>query len=77
VLLRDRELSDLVTKKLTTQQQVNDALAKIKNLVSVNPRFGSWDEASLSLTDLSKKQLPSVLSYQGTMPGDVKAPTGQ
>jgi hypothetical protein len=77
VLLRDRELGDLVTKKLTTQQQVTDALAKIKNLVSVNPRFGSWDEATLSLTDLSKKQLPSVLSFDGTLPGDVQAPTGQ
>ena len=77
VLLRDRELGDLVTKKLTTQQQVNDALTKIKNVVRVNPRFGSWDEASLSLTDLSKKQLPSVLSYDGTLPGDVPAPTGQ
>lgn len=77
VLLRDRELGDLVTKKLTTQQQVTDALAKIKNLVSVSPRYGSWDEASLSLTDLSTKQLPSVLSYQGRLPGDVQAPTGQ
>jgi hypothetical protein len=77
VLLRDRELVALVGKKLTTQQQVTDALAKVKNLVTVNPRFGSWDEASLSLIDLSRKQLPSVLSFDGTMPGDVKVPTGQ
>jgi hypothetical protein len=77
VLLRDRELADLVGKKLTTQQQITDAVAKIKDVVTVNPRFGSWDQASLSIVDLSKKQLPSMLSFDGTLPGDVKAPTGQ
>jgi hypothetical protein len=77
VLLRDRELTALVGEKLTTQQQVTDALAKVKNLVTVNPRFGSWDESSLSVIDMGKKQLPSMLSFDGTMPGDVKAPTGQ
>jgi len=77
VLLRDRELTDLVGKKLTTQQQITDAVAKIKDVVTINPRFGSWDNASLTIVDLSKKQLPSMLSFDGTLPGDVKAPAGQ
>ena len=77
VLLRDRELTDLVGKKLTTQQQITDAVAKIKDVVRINPRFGSWDNATLTIVDLSKKQLPSVLSFEGSLPGDVKAPAGQ
>lgn len=77
VLLRDRELTDLVGKKLATQQQLTAALAKVKDVVSINPRFGSWDESSLRIVDLSKKQLPSVLSFDGSLPGDVKAPAGQ
>lgn len=77
VMLRQQELTDLVGKKLTTQQQLTDAIAKIKDTVSINPRFGSWNESSLQIIDLSKKQLPSVLSFQGSLPGDVKAPAGQ
>jgi hypothetical protein len=77
VMVRQQELTDLVGKKLTTQQQLTDAIAKIKDAVSVNPRFGSWDKASLRIVDLSKKQLPAMLSFDGSLPGDVKAPAGQ
>jgi hypothetical protein len=77
VLLRNRELLAAVQSKLTTDKQVTDALAKIKGKVSINPRFGSWDEKSLSLQGLGKKQLPSVLSFDKTLPGDVKLPTQQ
>lgn len=77
VVVRNRELNDLISSKLTTQQQVTEALGKVKDVVSINPRFGSWDNSSLQIVDLGKKQLPSMLSFDGTLPGDVKAPAGQ
>ena len=77
VLVRNRELLTVVQSKLTTDKQVNDALAKVKDKVSINPRYGSWDLASLSLRGLGKNQLPSVLSFDKTLPGDVKLPTQQ
>ena len=67
----------MLRAKLTTDKQINDALAKIKDKVSINPRYGSWDLRSLSVLDLGKKQLPSVLSFDPTLPGDVKLPTQQ
>lgn len=76
VLLRNRELLNLLRAKLTTDKQVNDALAKVKGEVSINPRYGSWDERSLTLLGLGKKQLPSVLSVDAALPGDA-APTQQ
>lgn len=70
VLLRNNEMLSLLRAKLTTQKQVDDALAKVKDTVSINPRYGSWDLRSLSVIDLGKKQLPSVLSFDKTLPGD-------
>ncbi|MDQ1740401.1 MAG: hypothetical protein QOE53_2053, partial [Pseudonocardiales bacterium] len=77
VLLRNRELLNVVRAKLATDKQVTDALAKIKDKVTINPRYGSWDLNSLSVLGLGKKQLPSVLSFDQTLPGDVKLPTQQ
>ncbi|MGI8665615.1 MAG: hypothetical protein ACR2N4_06250 [Jatrophihabitans sp.] len=77
VVVRNRELLTLINAKLKTNDQVNAALAKVKDKVTINPRYGSWDLQTVSLTDLGKKQLPSVLSYDGTLPGDVKPSTGQ
>jgi hypothetical protein len=77
VLLRNRELLNLVRAKLTTDKQIADALAKVKDKVSISPRYGSWDLNSLSVVNLGKKQLPSVLSFDKTLPGDVKLPTQQ
>lgn len=78
VVLRNRQLIAVLQTRLTTDKQINDALAKIKDKkVSINPRYGSWDLGSLSLKDLSKKQLPSVLSFDQTLPGDVTQPTQQ
>ncbi len=77
VVLRNRELLAIINKELTTDAKVTAALAKVKDKVSINPRYGSWNLQSVSLSDLGKKQLPSMLSYDGTLPGDVKAPTGQ
>jgi len=77
VLLRNRELLNVVRTKLATDKQVTDALDKIKGKVTINPRYGSWDLNSLSVLGLGKKQLPSVLSFDKTLPGDVKLPTQQ
>jgi hypothetical protein len=77
VVLRNRELLTIINSKLTTDAKVTAALARVKDKVTINPRYGSWDLQTVSLTDLGKKQLPSMLSYDGTLPGDVKAPTGQ
>jgi hypothetical protein len=38
--------------------------------VVVNPRYGAWNSANFSLTDLSKAQLPSFITYNGNFPGD-------
>jgi hypothetical protein len=76
VVLRNRELLNLLRAKLTTDKQVNDALAKVKGAVSINPRYGSWDERTLTLLGLGKKQLPSVLSVDTALPGDA-TPTQQ
>jgi hypothetical protein len=75
VLLRNRELLNVVRAKLATDKQVTDALAKIKDKVTINPRYGSWDLNTLSVLGLGKKQLPSMLSFDQTLPGDVKLPT--
>jgi hypothetical protein len=77
VVLRNRQLIAVLQAKLTTDKQINDALAKIKDKVSINPRYGSWDLGSLSVKDLGKKQLPSVLTFDQTLPGDVTQPTQQ
>ena len=77
VLLRNRELLNVVRAKLTTEKQVTDALAKVKDKVSLNPRYGSWDDKSLTVVNLGKKQLPSVLSFDKALPGDAKLPSQQ
>jgi hypothetical protein len=77
VVMRNRELLTVLQAKLTTDKQITDALAKVKDAVSISPRYGSWDTASLSVVDLGKKELPSMLSFEGTLPGDVKLPAQQ
>lgn len=77
VLLRNGELLSVVRSRLTSDKQVNDALAKVKNKVSISPRYGSWNLQSLSVVNLGKKQLPSVLTLNQALPGDVKLPTRQ
>ncbi len=80
VVLRNRELLTLVqaNKKLSgSEAALTSAVAKLKDKVSISPRYGSWDPSALAVVDLSKKQLPSMLTLDTTLPGDVKAPTGQ
>lgn len=79
VVLRNRELLSVIrnNKKLSSDALVTPELAKVKDAVSVNPRFGSWDPTAIAMVELGKKQLPSMLTLDTTLPGDVKAPTGQ
>jgi hypothetical protein len=77
VVLRNHELLTLLQAKLTSNQQATAAIAKLRQGVSISPRYGSWNQQSLSLVGVGKKQLPSVLSFEGTLPGDVKLPTQQ
>lgn len=78
VYLRNYELSSLIQTELTTAQQKQNALNGIKKYqVHVSPRYGSWDASSSSLVDLGKKQLPSMLAFDGTLPGDVTTPPAQ
>lgn len=77
IVLRNHELLTILQAKLTTNEQATAAIAKLKEGISISPRYGSWDAQSLSLVGVGKKQLPSVLSFDGTLPGDVKLPTQQ
>lgn len=77
VYLRYLELSRYLQDKLTDPKKQQSALAAVKDAVSISPRYGSWDPIGLSLVDLGKKQLPSMLSFDGTLPGDVKLPASQ
>lgn len=78
VVVRDRELLDLIQAngKLTSNAQITAALANVKNAVSINPRYGSWNSMTVAVVNLSKKQLPSVLTLNTTLPGDETVPTG-
>lgn len=60
--------------KADQESQVAADLAKQKIPVSVNPRYGSWDTSTFAFTGLGSKQLPSVVTLGGTLPGDEKAP---
>lgn len=77
IVLRNHELLTILQAKLTTNERATAAIAKLKEGISISPRYGSWDAQSLSLVGVGKKQLPSVLSFEGTLPGDVKLPTQQ
>ena len=79
VALRYQELLSLVgtTYKANADQgkAANAALAKAAGDIVINPRYGSWDASTISLTDLSKTQLPSFLQFDNALPGD--APPAQ
>jgi len=59
------------------ESQVTADLVKQKIPVTVNPRYGSWDTATFGFTGMGSKQLPSVVTLGGTLPGDRKTPPGQ
>ena len=72
--LRYQELLSLVgtTYKADADQgkAANAALAKASGHIVVNPRYGSWDVSTISLSDLSRTQLPSFLQFDNSLPGD-------
>lgn len=68
-VLRYQELYTLIGSKLGADK-ANAALAKSSDKIVVNPRYGSWNSKTISLTDLSKAQLPSFLHFDNALPGD-------
>jgi hypothetical protein len=69
VVLRNQELIKYIGTKFS-EADANAALANAKASVVVNPRYGTWNNQTLEISDLSKKQLPSFLTYDGNLPGD-------
>jgi hypothetical protein len=72
--LRELEQLTILQGRVTTQAQLTDTINKAKLDVSVSPRYGSWNTGSLAVQQLSKKQLPDVLTIDASLPGD-PAPT--
>jgi hypothetical protein len=70
VFTRSLALVNLLTARLTSQAQLDAALQKAHADVSVSPRYGAWNQSGLSITDMSGKQVPSFLKYDGKLPGD-------
>jgi hypothetical protein len=72
VYLRGNELSYILQRRFSSQQQYDDALKKFHPSVTVNRRYGTWDAQTLSMSDFSRSQLPGFISYDGTFPNDQK-----
>jgi len=70
VLLHNYRLLTLLEKRFGSQQEVLDELAKLDAPVSVSPRYGSWSNQNLGLTELSGKQIPANVTLTGRLPGD-------
>ena len=63
--------------RIASQAQLDAAVQKADLKVSISPRYGAWNPAALSVSDLSAKQLPSAVTFDGKLPGDVQAPPSQ
>ena len=79
VLTRSFETELAYARAINASQEgaVVTDLAKQNIPVSVNPRYGSWDTKTFTFTGLGSKQLPSVVTLNDTLPGDVKSATAQ
>ena len=73
-VLRYQELYTLVGTTFNAAKDggvaANAALANASGGIVVNPRYGSWDAKTISLTDLSKAQVPSFIDFDNPLPGD-------
>jgi hypothetical protein len=67
------ELQQIAGTRFTTAADLNAALAKAKLAVSVSPRYGVWDMATLSVDGLTSKNLPNMLTLDTPLPGDASA----
>jgi hypothetical protein len=75
--LADQTLLTFFQQRISSQPQLDAALKKANLNVSINPRYGGWDATSLSVSDLSKKQLPDAVTLSNALPGDVQQPAAQ
>jgi hypothetical protein len=71
------ELIQIAGTRFTAAAQLTAALAKAHVNVSVSPRYGVWDSATLSVTGLGKKNLPDMLTLNTALPGDAPAAAAQ
>ncbi len=69
VFLRSQELKAVIQTKLGADA-ANAAVLPAEKSIKVNPRYGAWDAKTISLTDLSRSQLPSFLTIDASLPGD-------
>jgi hypothetical protein len=78
-LVRSFELELAYAKAINANQesQVAADLVKQKIPVTVNPRYGSWNTATFGFSGMGSKQLPSVVTLGGTLPGDKKSTPSQ
>jgi hypothetical protein len=71
------ELSYAKVINANQESQVTADLVKQKIPVTVNPRYGSWNTSTFGFTGMGSKQLPSVVTLGGTLPGDQKTAPSQ
>jgi hypothetical protein len=72
-LLHTEALAVLLPQRLGSQAEQEAAVKKFGGQVSVSPRYGQWNPATLTLTEFGKNQVPSVVTYTAPLPGDVSA----
>ena len=68
--LHGQELLTMLRQRLTSAADAATAVQKADLHVSINPRYGTWDNQGLSLVGLSKKQFAPLLTLDGSLPGD-------
>jgi hypothetical protein len=71
------ELSAILQGKFTTAATQQAAISKAALNVSVSPRYGVWDGATLAISALGKKNLPDMLTLNTVLPGDASAAAAQ
>jgi hypothetical protein len=59
-------LGSLLSKESSSGVDVNTLANKLKFPVSVNPRYGTWDRATFTVSSGSKAGLPGFLTLQPT-----------
>jgi len=68
VFLRERALQTILSDDASADNgaKIDQVIAKLHPKVSVNPRFGSWDEKTLAFTATQKDGVPSFLRADAT-----------
>ena len=84
VYLRERAFETILSTEASADNgaKIQQVVAKLHPKVSVNPRYGTWDEKTFSLSATQKDGLPSFLRASATYtapaaaPADTSAATG-